>query len=87
MRAPPRQRRGGGPGGFTPFRGVRELLERGQDISSIKESLVHKDVSTTIIYIYVFNRGPRDCADQLILLSFATRWFSVLYMAGDVEYI
>ena len=34
------------------------LLERGQDIRTIQEQLGHRDVSTTMIYAHVLNRGP-----------------------------
>ncbi len=45
------------------------LLERGQDIRTIQELLGNKDVSTTMIYRPVLNRGPhgvRSPADILV---------------------
>ena len=37
---------------------VRRLLESGKDIRTLQELLEHSEVSTTMIYTHVLNRGP-----------------------------
>ena len=48
-----------------PDRADATVFQEGQDIRTVQELLVHSDVSTTMIYTHVMNRGARGVKSPL----------------------